>query len=80
MSGDERAPQRESESSHGAAGPLAILRRNRAFSALFAICIVAGSVCGVVYLPDDFSLLRKLVGGALGGGGIAFLMTATKMI
>lgn len=55
-------------------------RRNSAFIALFAICVVAGAVVGVIYLPDDFSFLRRLLGGAIGGGGIAFLMTATKML
>jgi hypothetical protein len=80
MAVDEHAPERETESSTRPVGPIAILRRNRAFTALFVICIVGGSVCGVVYLSDDYSLLRRLFGGALGGGGIAFLMTATKMI
>jgi len=63
-----------------ASGWLAAMNRNRAFTALFAVCILAGAVAGVRYLPDDFSLLRRLLGGAIGGGGIAFLMTATKML
>jgi hypothetical protein len=57
-----------------------MLNRNRAFTALFAVCIVGGAVAGVHYLPEDYSLLRRLLGGALSGGGIAFLMTATKML
>ena len=55
-------------------------QRNRAFTTLFAICIVAGAVAGVLYLPEDFSWIRRLLGGAIGGAGVAFLMTATKMM
>jgi hypothetical protein len=61
-------------------GWLATLDRNRAFTALFAVCIVGGALAGAAYLPEDFSLLRRLLGGAVSGGGIAFLMTATKML
>ena len=56
------------------------LQRNRAFTALFAICIVAGAVAGVLYLPEEFSWIRRLLGGAISGGGVAFLMTATKLM
>jgi len=63
-----------------APGWIATLQRNPAFTALFAICISAGALAGFFYLPDDFSLVRRLLGGAVGGGGIAFLMTATKML
>jgi hypothetical protein len=59
---------------------LVAFQRNRAFTALFAICIVAGAVAGVLFLPEDFSWIRRLLGGAISGGGVAFLMTAPKMI
>jgi hydrogenase/urease accessory protein HupE len=62
------------------AGWLVALQRNRAFTALFAICIVAGAVAGVVYLPEELSWIRRLVGGAISGAGVAFLMTATKLM
>jgi|GEM_PF-1688327 len=67
---------------HAAATPgwWGVLRRNRAFTALFAVCIVAGAFAGVLYLPEEFSSIRKLLGGAIAGGGVAFLMTATKLL
>jgi hypothetical protein len=57
-----------------------VVRRNPGFAALFALCIVAGTAAGVLYLPEDFGLTRRLLGGAIGGGGVAFLMSATKML
>jgi len=80
MIDDEAGVEHAVGDSPEASGWLATMNRNRAFTALFAVCIVAGTVAGVCYLPDDFSLLRRLLGGAIGGGGIAFLMTATKML
>jgi hypothetical protein len=68
------------ETDDGAHGTFALLRRNPVIVALYAVCIVAGATAGILYLPEDFSLIRKLAGGALGGGGIAFLMTLTKML
>lgn len=73
MSADEADP-------HEASDWLSTLRRNPGFTALFAVCIVGGALAGAAYLPDDFSLLRRLLGGAVSGGGVAFLMTATKML
>jgi cyanate permease len=83
MAGSEPCDDGESTAAGDTpAGPgwLAALQRNRAFTALFAICIVAGAVAGVLYLPEEFSWIRRLLGGAIGGGGVAFLMTATKLM
>jgi hypothetical protein len=77
MNDDEVDPD---DGSNEPDGWLAMLQRNRAFTALFAICIVGGALAGAAYLPEDFSLVRRLLGGAVSGGGIAFLMTATKML
>ena len=76
MAGSEARDDGEST----AAGWLAALRRNRTFAALFVICIVAGAVAGVLYLPAEFSWIRRLLGGAISGGGVAFLITATKLM
>jgi hypothetical protein len=56
------------------------LRRHWLMSALFAASIVAGALVGYFQIPEEISALRRVLGGAIGGGGIAFLMTATKMI
>ena len=63
-----------------APGWLDALKRNRALTALFAFCILAGACVGFLYLPEDYSSIRRLLGGAISGGGIAFLMTATKLM
>jgi hypothetical protein len=37
-------------------------------------------VLGALYLTQDWSLARRLAAGAVGGAGVGFLCTATKMI
>jgi hypothetical protein len=49
-------------------------------TALFAVCAVAGAVAGAVYLPEDWSLARRLAAGALAGTGSALLVTASRLI
>lgn len=47
---------------------------------LFLAGAVVGAFVGIVQLPDDISLARRVIGGAISGAGIIFLMTATKML
>jgi hypothetical protein len=49
-------------------------------TALFAACALAGAVAGVLYLPEDWSLARRLAAGALAGTGSALLVTAPRLI
>jgi hypothetical protein len=83
MAADEPSGEGESPAAGDAPvtpGWLGVLQRNRAFTALFVVCIVGGAFAGVAYLPEDLSWIRRLLGGAISGGGFAFLMTATKMM
>lgn len=82
---DHNEPGKEGEGpatgdAPSAPGWIVALQRNPVFTALFAICIVVGAIAGFLYLPEDFSSSRRILGGAVSGGGIAFLMTATKML
>lgn len=56
------------------------LRRHWMMTILFAVSIVAGALVGYFQLPEEISAVRRVLGGAICGGGCAFLMTATKMI
>jgi hypothetical protein len=49
-------------------------------AALIAACTLAGAVAGAVYLPDDWSLARRIAAGAVAGAGSALLVTATRLI
>lgn len=56
------------------------LRRHWLMTLLFGTSIVAGALIGFFQIPEEISAMRRLLGGAICGGGVAFLMTATKMI
>lgn len=43
-------------------------------------CTVIGIVVGLFYLPDDWTLARKLAGGALGGAGCGLIVTAPRIV
>lgn len=47
--------------------------------ALVAACVVAGAAAGSVWLPEDWSLLRRVLAGGVGGGGAGFLIVATRL-
>ena len=49
-------------------------------AALIAACALAGAAAGAVYLPDDWSLARRIAAGAVAGAGSALLVTATRLI
>jgi hypothetical protein len=49
-------------------------------TAVMVLCTLAGAVLGALYLTDDWSLARRIAAGAVAGGGVAFLMTATRMV
>jgi len=55
------------------------LKRNRAITGIFLVSIITGAVLGYFELPADMSVVRRILGGAIGGGGVALLMTATRM-
>jgi len=56
------------------------MRRHWLITALFIVGTIAGALLGAFQLPDDIALVRRVVGGAISGAGIAFLITATKML
>ena len=43
-------------------------------------CTAGGAVLGLFVLTDDWSVIRRLIGGAIGGAGVAFLLTVTRMM
>lgn len=43
-------------------------------------CTLIGAVLGLMLLTQEWSVLRRIAGGAVAGAGVGFLVTATRMI
>jgi hypothetical protein len=48
-------------------------------TAVFVGGTIAGMLLGPVFLNPEWSLLRRVLAGAVAGAGIGLLMTATKL-
>jgi hypothetical protein len=60
-------------------GVVALLRRHPILTAIFAVCIVSGAVAGALFLPQDWSLARRIAGGVFAGAGTAVFLTVTRL-
>lgn len=69
-----------SEPTRSEVGLTRVVRRHPIISATLIGCAVAGAALGGLYLPPEWSLLRRCTAGGFGGAGAALLITATKMI
>jgi hypothetical protein len=47
---------------------------------VFVTCISIGMVLGAFVLTDDWSLVRRIAAGAVGGAGVGVLITAPRII
>jgi hypothetical protein len=56
------------------------LRRHPVITGLLLSCAVAGAVLGALYLPAEWTLLRRIAAGAFSGAGVGLLCTATRML
>lgn len=59
---------------------LASLRAHPVISGVFAVCMVGGALLGAWLLPESLSEIRRVLGGAVAGFGVALLVTATRMM
>lgn len=57
-----------------------VLAEHPVITGFVAACTVGGAILGVLLLTDDWSIARRLLGGAVGGAGVGLLVTATRMI
>jgi len=55
-------------------------RRHPVIAGTFVVCTATGLVLGALWCPAQWSLARGLAAGALSGAGVAFLITAPKML
>jgi hypothetical protein len=64
----------------GARGLAGLFRRHPVMTSTVLVCALLGAALGGVFLPEEWSLVRRLVAGALAGAGTGMLMTGTKWI
>jgi len=60
-------------------GILRYPRRHPIITATLVTCTLAGAVLGFALLSGDWSSARRIAAGAVAGGGVGLLLTATKM-
>lgn len=63
----------------GAGGWRGRLRRHPVITGVFVGGTIAGMLLGPFFLNPEWSLLRRVLAGAVAGAGIGLLMTATKL-
>lgn len=60
-------------------GLVALLRRHPILTVIFVVCIALGITLGVIYLPADWALARRVAGGFFAGAGVAIFLTVTRL-
>ena len=61
-------------------GIAGLFRRHPVMTSTVLVCALLGAALGAVFLPEEWSLVRRLVAGTLAGAGTGMLMTGTKWI
>jgi len=59
---------------------LATMRAHPFIATFFVVCIVGGAIAGEAYLPTSLSAIRRTLGGAVGGFGVALLSTFQRLL
>jgi hypothetical protein len=57
-----------------------ILRGHPVIVALVVGCVLAGVAVGLVVLPEEWTTLRKIAGGAVAGAGCGLIIAAPRII
>ncbi len=47
---------------------------------VLVVFTISGAIAGYFLLTGEWSALRRIVGGAIGGCGVGFLLTVSRMI
>lgn len=58
----------------------AIFRRHPVITGVMVGCTVLGAIFGPAWMDADWSLLKRVLAGALCGAGIGILITAPRMV
>lgn len=56
------------------------IQRHPIIAGVLLVGVIAGGLLGFLFLDPGWSSARRIAAGGVAGGGIGFLMTATKML
>ena len=56
------------------------MRAHPVITGIMIGCALIGAVSGILLLPEEWMLVRRIAAGTVAGGGIGLTITATKMI
>ena len=57
-----------------------MIRSHPVISAVMIGCILAGAVLGYALFTSEWSSVRRILAGVLGGAGVGLIITTTRMI
>ena len=61
-------------------GPIGSIRAHPIISGILVGCVLVGVGLGLVLLPAEWALARRLAAGAVAGVGVGLTILATRMI
>ena len=61
-------------------GLLRLAREHPVVTTLLVTLAILGSILGGLYLPPEWSVIRRVAAGALSGAGIGFFVVASRLI
>lgn len=61
-------------------GLLGVIASYPLISLTIFVCTLLGVGLGLVFLPEDWTLARKVAGGALSGAGCGLIVTAPRIV
>jgi hypothetical protein len=76
----DESPTPEEPADRAGAGLRGLVARHPVIAATLLACTAAGAALGAALLTGEWSLARRLLAGAVAGGGVGLLITATKML
>lgn len=56
------------------------MRKHPVITAVMLGCMALGPVLGVLLLPEDWAMWRKILGGLVGGAGVGLMITAPRIV
>ena len=73
-------PREDPKSLNAHQGRLGFISNHPFIFTVFVACTLIGAVMGIFLLTEDWSLVRRIAGGAVGGAGVALLITTPRII